>query len=85
MERRVLADIDWWKVTEGQCDPNVDDADDSPFDGSREPIGDVPAIIDTGVESSLMLPWVTDTIENISEVHPSGLTSFCALPLTPLT
>ena len=23
--RRVLADIDWWKVTEGQCDSSLED------------------------------------------------------------
>ncbi|KAF9448014.1 hypothetical protein P691DRAFT_801424 [Macrolepiota fuliginosa MF-IS2] len=78
--RRVLADIDWWRVTEGQCDSNVDDAgaDDIPFDGNRELIGNIPVSIDAGVEhpsSLLPLPWVPSIIEDTPEVHSIDSTS----------
>ncbi|KAF5358487.1 hypothetical protein D9756_001341 [Leucocoprinus leucothites] len=87
--RRVLADIDWWRVTEGQCDPNVADTDDTSLDGNREFIGDVAASIDVGVEhpSSLVhLPWVPTTSEDIPETLPSLPTAqFAALSIAPST
>lgn len=71
--RRVLADIDWWKVTEGQCDPNVDDADDARFDENRGQglIGDIPLDLDAAVghlSTHVPLPWDFAATEDIAEV-----------------
>ena len=77
--RRVLADIEWWKVTDGQCDT---DADQEPVDRNR---GDQDIIslevsmgsatqVDNGVDHSLprSLPWIPSfTIE----VHHPALCS----------
>lgn len=82
--RRVLADIDWWRVTEGQCDPNVDDGDDTSF--QQELIEDVPATFDADAEHPpSLLPWVVNTEGNITEVHPMGSILFSTLSLTCLT
>lgn len=35
-ERRVLADIDWWRVHDGQCDP---DLQDQGYEGPHEDVG----------------------------------------------
>ncbi|KXN91506.1 hypothetical protein AN958_00768 [Leucoagaricus sp. SymC.cos] len=73
--RRVLADIDWWRVTEGQCDPNLDDADD----GNRVVIGDFPTSVDVGVEhpsSLLPLPWTFPVLPTAQ---------FAALSIAPST
>jgi hypothetical protein len=87
--RRVLADIDWWRVSEGQSDPNtVDDVDNIPLDVNREFIGDFSASIDVGAAhpSSLVpLPWVPTSSEDIQEVHPVDSTSGCTHILTLLT
>lgn len=86
--RRVLADIDWWRVTEGQCDPNVDDTDDIHLDDNRGLIGDIPLSIDASVEhpSSLVpLPWVPTVVEDVPEVHLEESTSEYTHILTLLT
>ena len=75
--RRVLADIEWWKVTDGQCDP---DADQEPEDRNR---GDNDIIslevsmgsgtqVDNGVDHPLptSLPWISSLT---SEVHLSSI------------
>jgi len=66
--RRVLADITWWTVTEGQCDSNVVDISDTPFAESN--IGDAsPA--DAYVQQSpslVRLPWVPTASEDVPEV-----------------
>jgi len=65
--RRVLADITWWTVTEGQCDSNVVDVSDAPF--TENNIGDA-SPIDASVQqppSLVQLPWVP-TASDVPEV-----------------
>ena len=67
--RRVLADIEWWKVTDGQCDL---DADQEPEDRNR---GDHDIIsregsgtqVDNGVDHPLptSLPWISSLTSEV--------------------
>ena len=65
--RRVLADITWWTVTEGQCDSNVVDISDAPF--AENNIDDA-SPIDASVHQppSLVLPWLSTSSEDVPEV-----------------
>lgn len=59
--RRVLADIEWWKVTDGQCDPDVDQESEDLNHGDLDiislsiPLG-LAIHIDAGVEHALPTP-----------------------------
>lgn len=55
--RRVLADIEWWRVTDGQCDPSAGDQglEDHTTDDDQNvvggPIGGISFLsVDTGVD-----------------------------------
>ena len=65
--RRVLADITWWTVAEGQCDSNLVDISDAPF--TENNINDA-SPIDASVQqpSTLVLPWVSTVSEDVPEV-----------------
>lgn len=60
--RRVLADIEWWKVTDGQCDTNVDqESEDSTRDDEDNVAGAGTIALSTelGVEHhSTQIPWI---------------------------
>lgn len=60
--RRVLADIEWWKVTDGQCDTNVDqESEDSTRDDEDNVAGAGTITLSTelGVEHhSTQIPWI---------------------------
>lgn len=89
--RRVLADIAWWTVTDGQRGPNVADTDSVPFDENSIG-GGLP--IHAGVQHPLnlvQLPWVSAASEEAPEVLPAespwklALTRFTQCrPLYPL-
>ena len=71
--RRVLADIEWWRVSDGQCDPSADQEQEDrtqdivPLD---ESIGIHIQSADAGVErqSPLSLPWLSGPTGVSSEV-----------------
>jgi hypothetical protein len=66
--RRVLADIEWWKVTDGQCDT---DADQEPEDRNRgdQDIISLQVSMGSGVDHPLptSLPWIFSSFT--IEVH----------------
>ncbi|EKM82467.1 hypothetical protein AGABI1DRAFT_111083 [Agaricus bisporus var. burnettii JB137-S8] len=81
--RRVLADIDWWRVTEGQSDPNHDDADENRGQGL---IVDIPLSTDVSVgHPPILAPlhWDLDVPEHSLEVLPTA--EFAALSISPST
>jgi hypothetical protein len=75
--RRVLADIEWWRVTDGQCDPSVADQEsEAPNRGDAQPVAAAtPGVIFhdalIGVDhpsSILSLPWPAATPASTTEV-----------------
>jgi hypothetical protein len=74
--RRVLADIEWWRVSDGQCDPNADQEQEDRNHGTQDivPLDVSMGIhiqsVDTGVErqSPLSLPWLSSPTGVSSEV-----------------
>ncbi|KAF8163614.1 hypothetical protein B0H34DRAFT_795301 [Crassisporium funariophilum] len=96
--RRVLADIEWWRVTDGQCDSGSDQESEDrnrgnqvivPFDvspGSGIHISGV----DAGVEypSTLPLPWIPSlAVEGPTETSSHALPTeqFSGLSIAPHT
>src|SRR5258708_24643960 len=61
--RRVLADIEWWRVTEGQCDPSSDQETQDRNRGTQDSVTDgflrlgIPLThVDTGIDRPVSLP-----------------------------
>ncbi|KIK08804.1 hypothetical protein K443DRAFT_128249 [Laccaria amethystina LaAM-08-1] len=85
--RRVLADIEWWRVTDGQCDTNVDqESEDSTRDDQDNIAGAGTIALSTelGVEHhSTQIPWVLSIPMNSPEDIPTD--EFSALSITPHT
>ncbi|KAG6910281.1 hypothetical protein DXG01_011678 [Tephrocybe rancida] len=93
--RRVLADIEWWRVVDGQRDP---DADEDSEDHNRDQAPDSPSgpglalgeLLSTsvlfsagmGVEHSTMVPLAVGSQET-SQVLPTN--EFAALSISPQT
>lgn len=80
--RRVLADIAWWTVTDGQRGPNAADTDSVPFDENSIGGG---SPIHAGVQhplSLVQLPWVSAASEEAPETAlPTA--RFAALAIIP--
>jgi len=76
--RRVLADIEWWRVSDGQCDPNADQEQEDRNLGNQDMVSlDVSVgasihirTLDAGVDhqSPLPLPWLSGPTGVTSEV-----------------
>lgn len=77
--RRVLADIEWWRVTEGQCDPSAGQANDDQVRGvPGVDVLDVAAtativIVDvdanTPASAPTALPWIAADASSSDEVR----------------
>ena len=77
--RRVLADIEWWKVTDGQCNPDADQESEDRNRGDQDIISlEVPLGLgihitqaNDGVEHPLPtpLPWISSFTTSSIEVH----------------
>jgi len=86
--RRVLADIEWWKVTDGQCDPDADQEPEDRNRGDQDIISLVVSMgsgsqVDNGVDHPLptSLPWISSfTIEHLPPTE-----QFSGLSITPHT
>lgn len=81
--RRVLADIEWWKVTDGQCDTNVDqESEDSTRDDEDNVAGTIAVSTELGVEHHS-----TQILLSISMSSPEDIPTdeFAALSITPHT
>ncbi|KAF6763787.1 hypothetical protein DFP72DRAFT_483395 [Ephemerocybe angulata] len=92
--RRVLADIEWWRVTEGQCEPGSGDqeaeehtSDDAQPVVARATPGGSYFEARTGVDHplNLSLPWPTTMMpaSETEQVLPTA--EFAALSLAPRT
>ncbi|KAF9532230.1 hypothetical protein CPB83DRAFT_665981 [Crepidotus variabilis] len=95
--RRVLADIEWWRVTEGQCDPSTDQELEDHARGTQDLVHldmslsvDVPiSSVEDGVEHPLSLLSPQDFTEaaipfDINTIEPPT-DQFSALAITPTT
>lgn len=78
--RRVLADIEWWKVTDGQCDSGADQESEDRNRGSDQDVispdvsqglGIHITQVNAGVEHPLPtpLPWISSFTGGSIEVH----------------
>jgi len=96
--RRVLADIEWWRVTEGQCDPGSDQETEDRNRGTQDSVTDgflrlgIPLThVDAGIDSPVSVPRGTADRAGSNEV-PSTFTvplhlahrSLCNFFFTPL-
>ncbi|RXW20464.1 hypothetical protein EST38_g5399 [Candolleomyces aberdarensis] len=88
--RRVLADIEWWRVTDGQCDPSAGDqgledhTTDDDQNGVGSPIAGVSFLnVDYGVDH---LSWPPATPVSSTEASSALPTAeFAALSIVPRT
>ncbi|TFK42287.1 hypothetical protein BDQ12DRAFT_675951 [Crucibulum laeve] len=75
--RRVLADIEWWRVTDGQCDPSAADRDDQDLvadDALAIAVASATSP-DLGLEQlHAPSPWITSTTVGSSEVCVASTT-----------
>ena len=69
--RRVLADIEWWKVTDGQCDTDIDQESEDRNRGDQDIGSSLGLDIHVGVEHPLptTLPWISSFTGSPIEVH----------------
>lgn len=71
--RRVLADIDWWRVTEGQRHQSADQGMEDPNRGIQDIVSwslDVPVIhVEAGVEHPVSMPRATADEPDSNEVR----------------
>ena len=85
--RRVLADIEWWRVTEGQCDPNFDQETEDRNRGSQDSVtrflswGIPLTHVDTGLDRPVSLPRTTIDREGSNGVILIFTTRFTLLTL----
>ena len=64
INRRVLADIEWWKVTDGQCDADADQESEDRNRGDQDIITlEVSMGSGTQVDNGVDHPLPTSTIE----------------------
>ncbi|OCH93400.1 hypothetical protein OBBRIDRAFT_811140 [Obba rivulosa] len=93
-QRRVLADIDWWRVQEGQREVRGEDVDDQEPDASETAEGD-PAAIGTGADMGavgiILAPPVLDAGVAVGDIGGdfyeslSPLPQFAELAISPRT
>ena len=79
--RRVLADIEWWRVTEGQCDPTSDQETEDRNRGTQDSVTDgflrlgIPLThVEAGIDRPVSFPRVTADRAGSNEV-PSTFTT----------
>ncbi|KAF8956120.1 hypothetical protein BDZ97DRAFT_1672117 [Flammula alnicola] len=95
--RRVLADIEWWRVTDGQCDPSADQESEDPNRGNQDIVpldvslgaGIHIAHVDAGVDhpSPSPLPWISAPagLSTETAVYTLPTEQFSGLSITPHT
>ncbi|KIM48733.1 hypothetical protein M413DRAFT_59046 [Hebeloma cylindrosporum] len=89
--RRVLADIEWWRVSDGQCDPSADQEQEDRNQGAQDLVpldvsmGIHIQTVDAGVErqSPLSLPWISGSTGTTDYTLPTE--QFSGLSITPHT
>ncbi|KAF4614656.1 hypothetical protein D9613_002627 [Agrocybe pediades] len=94
--RRVLADIEWWRVMDGQRETSPDQESEDRNRGNQDTLvldvslgAGIHITVNTGVhsESPLPLPWVTPSVDVSNETSAIGipLEQFSELSITPHT
>jgi hypothetical protein len=84
--RRVLAEIEWWRVVDGQRDPDAEqETDERETDQGQEPQppeltgGSGLSLSDAGVERPPSLPWTT-TVSDLESPEVRGRIIHTSLP-----